>query len=429
MQGLGGHYMEIKTGIAPVENRNRIDVLDVVRGFAIFGIFIMNLHFFSGFEYVTNEQKANLWLADWNPGFEWTHHLLFGGKFYTLFSLLFAVGFALQQARFKGSDADFKHFFIRRMWVLMGIGLFHLWVLWLGDILFQYAVLGLVLVWMRNWTGRGLMWTAVVLLVLPLIHVVYLALTDGGYVMSYMLWASQLWWGIGLPKLRPDQKLVELQQVSAVLLGDSWVDLLKFHLLGPLIRVYSISRESRMAKILFVFVIGFLIGRKLMKGGLLENKSLLQKTMIFSALAGIPLNGLYAWMKMTADKSDYILLAQELVEPLAFMSFAFLYGALLLWLFAFSGWKRVLLVLQPVGQMALTNYLVQTLFGVFLFYGVGLGWGRFMGPAMQTLVCLCIFIIQILWSHWWLKNYRFGPVEWLWRNWTYGRRFPIKRGA
>jgi uncharacterized protein len=92
-------------------------------------------------------------------------------------------------------------------------------------------------------------------------------------------------------------------------------------------------------------------------------------------------------------------------------------------------WRRRLLVLAPMGRMALTNYLMQTVIAILLFTGVGLGWGSHVSAITFEALAFAVFVVQVLWSRWWLSRFQFGPMEWLWRSLTYGRVMPMRRVA
>ncbi|HEY0093977.1 MAG TPA: DUF418 domain-containing protein, partial [Archangium sp.] len=98
-------------------------------------------------------------------------------------------------------------------------------------------------------------------------------------------------------------------------------------------------------------------------------------------------------------------------------------------LFQRDAWRRLLAVLAPVGRMALTNYFLQSVMGVLLFYGYGLGLMGKLGSAAQLAVAVALFSLQIVWSHLWLARFRIGPAEWVWRSLTYGEAQPLRRAS
>ncbi|MFO7828894.1 MAG: DUF418 domain-containing protein, partial [Bacteroidales bacterium] len=150
----------------PVSKKERIKLLDALRGFAIFGIFIINIRTFSGYSYATAEMNNNLLLREWDSYFNWLHSVFFSGKFYTLFSLLFGIGFAIQLVRASSSDRSFIAFFSRRLFFLLLIGLVHLWGIWFSDILVIYAICGYLLILFKGLSNRGLLWSFVLFLLL-----------------------------------------------------------------------------------------------------------------------------------------------------------------------------------------------------------------------------------------------------------------------
>ncbi len=105
---------------------------------------------------------------------------------------------------------------------------------------------------------------------------------------------------------------------------------------------------------------------------------------------------------------------------------ALAYASGFAWLWLNGARQKRLLVLAPVGRMALTNYLMQSIIAIALFYGIGLGWGTHVSAVVFDGVALVVFIVQVLWSHWWLARFQYGPFEWVWRSLTYGRPMPMR---
>ena len=107
------------------------------------------------------------------------------------------------------------------------------------------------------------------------------------------------------------------------------------------------------------------------------------------------------------------------------MAMAYASGFALLW--TKERWLRLLNVFAPLGRMALTNYLMQTIIAIFLFTGIGFGWGTHVSAITFESLAVGVFILQVLWSQWWLKRFQFGPMEWLWRSLTYGKLMAMRK--
>lgn len=163
----------------PIDKSERVHVLDALRGFAILGILMINILNFSGYIYMMADEQNRLLLADWNTLFDRFHTVLFRGKFYTLFSLLFGIGFAIQLIRASSAGRSFTLHFNRRLFFLLLIGIVHLWGIWYGDILVLYALCGFLLILFKDMPSRGLLWAAFLILLIPGLNAWYIMATDG----------------------------------------------------------------------------------------------------------------------------------------------------------------------------------------------------------------------------------------------------------
>lgn len=390
------------TAPAAAPPAERIDALDALRGLALFGILLANILYWSGWTFLQPEQKAALGGTGGVTAQYAFHHLLVDGKFYTLFSLLFGAGFALQLDRLTRRGANGIAIFRRRLLVLLGIGLVHMVCIWDGDILTFYALIGLLLPFFRAWSDRALLIAAGVL-----VFVVPLA--------GYTLFEALGW--------RPHEAVARLGDRIFEALGGTtpdpigWLRRSDFHsywtwTMGGWPYAISTRLESwRIPKLLGIMLLGMVAGRRLTAGTLLEDRRLLWRVLVGGVIVGVPLNVLYA---AHPDQSQVSIPSLFGTVPLAL---AYGAGFLLAWPRA----KRVLGILAPAGRMALTNYLAQTLLGIAIFYGIGLGLVGTLPPWRIYLVALAIYAGQVAFSHWWLARHEQGPMERLWRLGTYGR--------
>lgn len=394
----------------------RYDILDALRGFALFGICLANISVFSGWITVPAPVKANMAFAEYYDLFI---TMAIDGRFYTIFSFLFGMGFALQLERLTNANGK-TSIYLRRLFFLLLIGLGHWLLLWLGDILALYAVMGFCLFFLRGLSNKAVLSVAILLLLLPMI----------GYA---------LFWQLGID---PDGGFYE--RTSLALGGDGslpfffqgfalnqstteWGIFYETQMGLATFRVGYLIESWRIPKVLGIMLIGMWAGRQLMQGQLVENTELQKRTLIIGMLVGIPasiwlwqLGGLniFSAHSMTGFLS---VLAYTLgVFP---MAFAYVAAFALLWHKA----PHVLSVFAAPGRMALTNYLSQTIICIAIFYGLGFGLGIKHAPYVLIMIATAIIILQTLLSRWWLKRYKFGPAEWVWRCLTYGKRLPIKR--
>jgi uncharacterized protein len=407
---------DIALTAAPVDEAHRIVSLDVLRGFAVLGILLLNIWSFGLPQdaYVQPNALGELEGADY---WAWFFTFLLGDyKFVTLFSLLFGAGVALMTGRAEESGRDAEGLHFRRMFWLAVIGAAHGYLIWHGDILFIYAVCGFVLYFIRNWPAGRLFAAGLMLIaggsLIAMAEFGLLAWNPGGLLDEYAV----------LPpgSLEPFREEIENFR-------GGWLSQMQER--APLafnIQIAVISTEIGPR------TVGVMaIGMALMRSGLLAGQA---PATLYGGIAaagfiiGLPL--VYTGMMEGEGREwDYVAL-RGLAHQLNY------WGSL----FVAAGWMGLVLMicragwlqaeqrrLGAVGRMALTNYLMQSVLATLIFYGHGLGMFARLGRAELLLVVLAIWALQLLWSEPWLRYFRFGPVEWLWRSLTYGRLQQFRR--
>lgn len=391
--------------VAATGRAERIELLDALRGFALFGILLANILFWSGWGLMTEEQRiafAGAEAATWQHRF---HHLLVDGKFYTIFSLLFGLGFALQIARLSARGIEGLRVYRRRVLVLLGIGLVHSWLIWDGDILTLYALLGLVLPFFHSWRERSLMIAAAVLIFLVPIAGMWLFARLGWephqhlYALSFSIAES-----LGADPA-PEKALEWLRR-------DDFAGWASWQLSGTPYSWAQRLESWRIPKVLGIMLVGMAAGRRLASGGLLENRRLLRQVLVAGLAIGLPASAAYALLP-GQGQADWPSLIGTVPLALAYAA-AFVLA-----------WPRARPILRhfvPVGRMALTNYLSHSVIGLIFFFGIGFGLAGTLSPLVFYTVALLIFGAQLIFSRWWLDRHEQGPAEALWRFATYGRR-------
>lgn len=403
-------------GIAPVKSTERFIILDVLRGFALLGIVMANFPEFSLYTFMSAEETAAL---PFSATDRWSRYLLYffiDGKFYTIFSLLFGIGFSiiLENVTQRGGNA--MPVFYRRMVILAFIGLLHLFFLWSGDILLLYALLGMILPLCRRLSDRSLLILAAVLLFIPVIIDTLCETThtnlSAAVVAQQQIYCSR--YGI-------------TNENFAYWLRDAscYEEVFQFLIQGAWVRLQEFIDGNRYFKVMGLFIIGFYIGRQHLYARLEEKKVWLEKVFARGALAGVPVSLLYAYSALNNHPwgdSIHSLLYFFGVYPLAF---AYVAGICMLWL-KYPHWPVFRWFAAP-GRMALSNYIGQSLCGMLIFYGIGLGLGAGMGLTLVVSLAAGIWLIQAIFSRIWLHYCQFGPLEWIWRMLTYGKIFRLIR--
>ena len=367
------------TLIAPTKQKDRITTLDALRGFALLGVLITNM--LQGYSFVNT--RADEVVATLIRAFA-------EGSFFPMFSFLFGLGFALQLRKGEAALPRFR----RRLAILLGIGLIHLLLIWAGDILFTYAVLGFVLILFRNRRDRTLL------------------------ISAFFMW---LFTTLILTSLGGDDLIPTAEPGEGVApAGDTYlsilvgrleffpIDLIAIFLFGP--------------TVLALFLVGYFVGRRGVRE-VLEDRRFLRRTLTVCVLLAAPFTlWLLGFIPVFQGASWMYGLEYLFAGPS--IAFAYLAG-LSLFREPLEGFLRPFV---PVGQMALSNYLGQSLICTTLFYPYAFDlWG--LGIATTLPIALVIFAFQILFSAWWLRRYRFGPAEWVWRSLTYAEAQPLRREA
>jgi uncharacterized protein len=411
--------------LQPVK-KDRIDVLDGLRGFAVFGIFVINIRLFSGYALIPEESRLDMMFTQWDEIFNWIHIVFFSAKFYTLFSLLFGIGFAIQLIRATKKNQSFLPFFSRRLFFLFLIGLIHLWMIWYSDILVFYALCGFLLIPFRKISNPGLLWIAFLFLVLTALHTLYIYNSGGGYANFFYQKLSEGWVEYGLPRAPSEYDTFRMPDIAEVIRSESWNAVFRFNLLGPWLRLYLISYDARVLKILAIFLIGFWFGRKIISSKLHENKKLLVKMALVGWCIGLPVNILFVEGDAEIFNNSTQIVTEDLITSIGYISLSIAYAASFFILYLTNIKKLLIFLFNPVGKMALSNYLFQSVVGIMLFYSAGFGLGEYFGSTLLTIAVLIIFGFQVVASRIWLNYYRFGPAEWLWRVLTYGRYMNLR---
>ena len=386
---------------APTSERERYMILDVLRGLSVCGIALANYPEFALWTFLPEEEQAAMSTAGIDAVVRYMLYLFVDGKFYTIFSLLFGVGFSLILARHSVS------LFLRRMLILAVIGFCHLMFIWSGDILLLYAIGGLLLPLFIRQTDRTLMVVAVALIVLP---VGLDALTEFAGI-DFAAPFYDAWWSSA-----SRQGINEQNFASWLRDADSYPQMFAFLVQGAHERLWEFVAGHRLLKVVGLFIIGYLIGKNRLYARLPELP--LKKSLLVSLAIGLPASLLYAWSATNGHPSGltaHSFLYAVSVVPLAF---AYIFGVCLVYE------KRTLFThIASPGRMALTCYITQSLIGILLFYGIGFGLGTSFGLLAIEVTAIAVFALQILCCRLWFRRFRFGPLEWLWRMMTYGRYF------
>ncbi len=412
------------TTLSPVQGNERIDALDVLRGFALLGVLLMNIEGMVG--------PLNGAITGINPALEgadrWADALVYffvQGKFYPLFSLLFGMGFAVMMQRAADAGRPFVRLYLRRVLALLAIGLAHALLVWSGDILTTYALVALVLLlFFRDTPQSRLPKWGIAFMLLPIALVLLFGVlveaagltAEGATQMAEMQLESEA----AMTAQVEGQRQAQGSGSYAQAVAQRWSD--------------------------FTVMMGYLV----FWGGQLLGLFLLGGWFVRSGAIARPGQhaALHAWLRWASLPAGMAMMAVSMwLEPTVEMGVAGLRGSTAMCL-AMAGGVLMCLgylawivrglpsgplagglrALAPAGRMALTNYLVQSIVCTFVFSGYGLGYFEQLPRAWQVPFVFGFYSVQVLASHWWLGRFRFGPMEWLWRAATYLQLPPMRRG-
>jgi uncharacterized protein len=408
--------------LQPISNASRIDLLDVLRGFAICGILLGNIPFFMGY-YMSSAKQAMFSLAVADKVTILLIHFFIEGKFYSLFSLLFGIGFSIQLSRASEKGQSFLPHYVRRLTVLFFIGIVHLLLIWSGDILTSYAITGFILLIFRNRSDQILLRWAFFLLLLPVLQYALVMAVGGGIHPGTIFTMAGSYF-------RHYFGLQEIGGRLTLLQGDYYL-IVQSNIVSACFRFSDLLYTGRFFKILAMFLLGYYVGRKQLFKHLEANQSLLKKLLIWGFALGIPTNLVLVWlMELGNDHPPSFLgLSQSFFYAIGVVPLSLAYTSLFAILWQKPAWKNKLRFFAPIGKMALSNYLLQSLICVWLFYGFGFNLIGKLGPFVGMGIAVLILTGEYQFSRWWLSRYQFGPLEWVWRSLTYGKWQKLKHAS
>jgi len=394
---------------APVSAADRIELMDVLRGVALFGVFLMNLVQFSSTNVMSTEQQllslptAPLDLALFDV-LDW----LFADKANTIFAFLFGLGFYIQMQRLDARGAEFERIYRRRLWVLLGIGIIHAFFIWNWDILHLYALAGFALLAMRRVSNRDLL-------------AIGLICGLGGRILQEAITEFTGW--APMTSAYDEASVLVRQQLSEA--GDYFGIVANFaqwtvidYLANGLIVGWLFYALGR-------FLIGAWVGRN---GWITRAKESLPRWRWLARWIlplGLALDGaatLLSESPMLPDWPHRKFLGGA-THLLAVPVLATGYVSALVAGYHSRLGAKLLAPVAYCGRMALTNYLTQSFVIGFVLFGIGPGValaGK-IGTTALLVIVIVTYAAQIAFSVWWLRRFAYGPVEWLWRALTYGK--------
>ncbi len=405
---------------SPNENQERMLSLDILRGLAIFGILLVNMKMMNTPYIYLELTGIQLWEDGLNQFISTFISIFAQGKFYTMFSFLFGVGFMIFLERAAEKNHKPVRLFIRRMIILFGIGMIHALLIWWGDILMMYAIGGLFLLFFYKTTPKTkIIWAFALLL----FYVFLISILVGLSTLDQMT-ASE--------SLRYD-KQVQIEAYKQEIENSMYAygqGAFKEVMSQRIKDVTFMIPNNISAFLLFMpmFLFGAYAGQQKMFQNIPQHIGFIRKVWFSTMLIGIPFSIVKYWSANQLEPLTF-----NIYTNLEAVGSAFGDGALSLFyittiilIIQLPTWRKRLTPLAYVGRTAISNYLLQSILCTLLFYSYGLGLYGQVSPLWGLVLTLFIFAIQLISSKRWLQTFRIGPVEWLWRSITYGKIQPFK---
>jgi len=426
---------------APVSAAERITAIDTLRGVAVLGILVMNIYAFA-MPFAAYMNPLPMGGLEWyNLGTWFFTHIFFDQKFLTIFALLFGAGLVIMWDRAQERGAKPGPIWYRRQFWLLVIGAVHAYLIWWGDILFHYALMGMFVYLFRKWRPRNL-----IILACCLLPIAPVFSFGGSYYMENLRdQAAEIAALVDAGKeLTEEQQQVREQWKTMQPFMDPTPEALQHdvetHLGGyaGIVAYRSPTVFSMQVQNTFAFAVWrigglMLLGMALMKLGVLSGQrdnAFYRRMALLGYGIGLPIM-LFSATNLWAHHFEPLYMFRIGMVPNYVGSVLVSLGhiAVVMLVVRTGAMARTMSRFAAVGQMALTNYLMHSVVMTTIFYGYGLGLYGSVPRMAQMGFVIAMIGFQLWFSPFWLQGHRFGPAEWLWRSLTYGKRQPMRRPA
>ena len=384
-----------------LKNRDRLDIVDALRGFALLAIVL--IHNIEHYNVYFVPEYLPTWLVKFDKGVWDTVFFLFSGKAYAIFSALFGFSFYIQYRNAEKKGIDFRPRFAWRMLLLFIIAQFHA-LFYDGDILVLYSIVGLCLIPVCRLSDRVVFLIGLVLIFQPfewgrMMH----AMVNPGYTFNPNMY---------LPFAIESTEVCMTGTFGEVLRNNIWV--------GQLYSNIWQIENGRLLQCAALFMFGMILGRRKCFVRSEVSASFWKQAMIYSCLVIIPFYLLKNFIPSHIGNQNIAVPCIRIFTSLFNFAFATILVSIFtnLWFRIGNGyhWQKFII---PYGRMSLTNYLMQSIIGICIYYGFGFGLYRYTGATLCILIGLAIFILQLIFSYYWMSRHKQGPIEYLWKKATW----------
>ncbi|TPN81739.1 DUF418 domain-containing protein [Aquimarina algicola] len=393
----------------PTLGQRRIELLDIFRGFAVFGIFVVNIEVMNCV-FANQDSYNQQWTSDVDLLAIRIFQLFFYTKFFPIFSFLFGLGISMQALKLHSKNQFTFSFLSRRMLVLFIFGVLHIVLLWPGDVIHLYAILGLFTILLIRASNTFILCLSILLFVFPFYdQIAEFLFNIFDYDPMYYL------------RDYPSDKIV------TTIRNGSYIEGLVLRVMDYLSNLPMLL--SILAPIaLSMFLLGLYFGKNQLiysiKEWIIRIKIPMLSIVIVSNVYRILFLFILPSTAMYREFHPFFIKTMVISDTIM--------GLFYLWLIAWCYYhsatlKRFLSPLRHVGRMALTNYIMHSGIGLILFSSVGLSLYQTLSPSELLLAAILVFGVQIILSKLWLSYFQFGPLEWIWRCLTYKKVFSIRK--
>jgi uncharacterized protein len=378
----------------------RIEVVDALRGFAIMSI--MFLHNIEHFDYYYLPDFLPEWMKSLDKIIWETLFFLFGGKSYAIFALLFGFSFYIQNDNQERKGNDFRGRFLWRLLLLLGFGIINT-IFYEGDILMIYAVLGIVLIPVCKWNDKAVFIIAFILMIQPLEWIKFF----------YMLLHPEY---VPAPKVSSHY----FGLMGEYLKGHSFIDHAIGNLkIGRLASIFWSWENGRFFQAPALFMFGMLMGRRKLFIASAESNLFWKKALLYSFLLFVPLYAFRFFSSQIIAHKPMLDSLSVIINSWSNLAFMIFMVSVFVLLYQKNAVENILSKLIPFGKMSLTNYVMQSIVGSFIYYRYGLGLVEYTGATYSLLIGIVLFLLQLWFCTWWLKTHKQGPLEYIWHKATW----------
>lgn len=393
----------------PTKAKKRIDLLDIYRGFAILGIFVVNITIMNS-TFLNQDEFAKQWTSNIDQISEKVLQLFFYTKFFPIFSLLFGLGISMQALKMSDENRLSFSFFRRRMLILFFFGVFHIMFLWSGDVLNLYAIIGLFTTLMIKRSNKLILILSVIFLLFPFYDQVF------EFLFNFINFHPEIY-----------LKDYTGETVKGIIKNGTYLEGIKLRFLEYLSNVPMLF--GFLAPIaISMFLLGLYLGKNKIYSFLESFIKRIKKPILLIAIITNIYRIIFLFVLVNHEifkLENYreIFIKIMVLSDVA-MGLFYLWG--IGWIYYNTRWKNILSPLKYVGRMALTNYIMQSFIGLILFSSIGFKLYETLSPSEAFMTAVLVFSFQVIFSKIWLKHFKFGPLEWIWRCLTYKKLLPIK---